>query len=132
MSFNFPLADVISRLNVAARSHVTHVKVEYNKLTVKVLELLYSNGLINSYSILGKNIEVELRYRRGVSIFSSIKLVSKPSKRIFLTLNRLDLQYRCNNFGGFYIVSTPDGLFTSFDCLAYKHASGEVLLKILL
>lgn len=83
MSTNFILADLISRLNVGMRSHVVSVNVPYFNLSLKLVDLLYNNGLIESYIYLGKNIQVNLKYVGGRGIFSSIKIVSKPSKRVY-------------------------------------------------
>lgn len=83
MSLDFTLADFVSRLNVASKAHMLSVDVRYNDLTLKMLDLLYDNGLIDYFTVLGDTILVYLRYSKGMPAFSSLKLVSKPSKRVY-------------------------------------------------
>lgn len=83
MSFNFLLADVVSRLRVASQAHRLTVNVPNTVFTQKFLYLFYQNGLIDFYTILGRNIEVHLRYNKGFCVFSSLVLISKPSKRVY-------------------------------------------------
>ena len=132
MTVDFILADFVSRLNVASKAHMLSVKVRYTDLTLRLLDLLYSNGLIDYFVVLGDVIVVYLRYSKGLSSFSSLKLISKPSKRIYWSFSFLDLVHRCSNFGGFYIISTQVGLLTSTDCILHGSVSGEVLLKVTL
>jgi ribosomal protein S8 len=59
-----------------------------------------------------------------------IVLVSKPSKRIYWTLNFLSKNYRRHDFSTIYILSTSIGLLTQNDVLLAKNFSGEILCKI--
>jgi ribosomal protein S8 len=83
---NFNFADLLVRIKVAYRAHLTSIKVLKNKFTILFLFLLYKIGLIRSYFILEKEnlILVYLKYKKnGRPLIHSIDLVSKPSKRIF-------------------------------------------------
>jgi ribosomal protein S8 len=68
----------------------------------------------------------------GRPIFSKLEVVSKPSKRVFVTLSRLSLNHRYYSFCGFFVISTSKGLFTSNDCLLGLNVSGEVILKVVI
>lgn len=132
MSRDFILADFVSRLNVASKAHMLSVKVRYTDLTVKMLDLFYDNGLIDYFVVLGDTVVVYLRYSKGVGAFSLLKLVSKPSKRIYWSISLLDLIHRCSNFGGFFIISTQFGLLTSNECILYEGVAGETLIEVVL
>jgi ribosomal protein S8 len=66
----------------------------------------------------------------GKASVYNIDLISKPSKRVYWTLNFLSKNYRRYNFSTIYIISTPKGLMTQNDILLTKNFSGEVLCKI--
>lgn len=73
-----------------------------------------------------------MKYNRFADkpIFKKLEVISKPSKRVFFTLNHLSYKCRYNSFCGFYVISTPKGLFTSNDCLLGLNVCGEVILKV--
>ena len=106
------------------------VNVKNTVTCFNVLNILYKNGIIYNFKVEGREINVSLKYLQNRPVFYSIKVISKPGKRVFWTLGQLSLNYNRNNFSGFYILSTSKGLITSNDCLLGQCISGEVLLKI--
>ena len=71
-----------------------------------------------------------LKYKSNKPVIYSIDLISKPSRRIYWTLNLLSHNYSKYSFSTFYIISTSKGLITSNDALLQKNISGEILCKI--
>lgn len=128
----FIFADLITRIKVGYKARLLSIKVLKNKLTISFLFLLYKIGLIRSFHILNneKNILIYLKYKNGKPVIYSIELISKPSRRIYWTLNILSHNYRKYAFSTFYVISTSKGLITSNDALFSKNVSGEVLCKI--
>lgn len=128
--YNF--SDLVIRLKWAYKSHYYSIKVKKNKFTIKFLYLLQKIGIIRGYYFLlnDNNILVFLKYIRGLPCIFDINVISKPSKRIYWTLNFLSKNYRRHNFSVIYILSTPKGLITSNDILLNKNFSGEVICKI--
>src|ERR1700741_3909222 len=110
--YNF--SDLIIRLNLAYKSHLTSIKIKKNKFTIKFLYLLQKIGLIRGYYFLLKenNILVYLKYSNGKACIYHIDLISKPSKRVYWTLNFLSKIYRRHEFSVIYIISTSKGLTT--------------------
>jgi ribosomal protein S8 len=125
------LASLIAQLNLGSIRRLRYITVSYTELTMNIIKLLYKEGIIRLYILRDNKLLIYFKYYKGCSIFK-FKLVSKPSKKIYWTLSKLSLNYNKNNFSGIFIISTPNGLLTSNDCLLYKHISGEVLLKIYL
>lgn len=131
MSYSYELADILVRLNVAGRSHLSTVKIKYTKLALGILVILYNNGLIRGFFVESDStILVYLKYFCGSSVIKKIVLVSRPGRRIYWHLNFLSLKINAKNFGGFYIISTPQGLFTSQQCILLSKNCGEILLKV--
>lgn len=128
--YNF--SDLIVKIKWAYKGHFSSIKVLKNKFAVKFLFLLQKVGLIRGFFFLQdeNNILVYLKYINGKACIYDIDLVSKPSKRVYWTLNFLSKKYRRDNFSMFYIISTPKGLITQNDILLTRNFSGEVLCKI--
>lgn len=83
MSFNYPLAALASTLKVASSNRLIKVKVEFNGLNIRVLDILYKNGVIRGFKVIDKDLFVFLKYKHNSPAFQDIKLVSKPSRRVF-------------------------------------------------
>lgn len=130
MSFNYLLADLVSRLNVSSRRHLRSVRVCNSSFTLRVLVVLYNNGVIRGFNVRRNYIIVLLKYYLGKSAFKQITVVSKPGCRIFWRLGRLSLNYSYNNFSGFFLISSPKGLITSSDSLLGLRLTGEILLRV--
>lgn len=60
----------------------------------------------------GTKILVFFKYFKGCHLFK-FKIISKPSNRVYFSLNKLSLNFSKNNFSGFFVISTPNGLMTS-------------------
>ena len=123
----------LSKLNVARQGHFVSIKVEHTAMTLKLLEMFDEIGIIRGYHIKysENKIKVMLRYVTGsFNIFIKIKQVSKPSKRIFVDMMRLQ---KLKEKGGnnIYIISTPRGIMFDSECLL-NNIGGEVLLKIVM
>jgi ribosomal protein S8 len=132
---NYELADMISRLTVSSRAHLFSVYVRNTNLNFRILKVLYINGIIRGFkfdSKRQKDILVFLKYHRNLPIFKKICIVSRPGCRIYWRLGKLALTYNKGSFAGFYIISTPKGLLTSFEALLLKRRGGEILVQIVL
>lgn len=130
---NYNFADLLVRIKVAYKAHLTSIKVTKTKLTIQFLYLLYKIGLLKSFyiSTTGNTILVHLKYKKnGLPLIHSLDLISKPSKRVYWNLTTLSKNYRKHAFSSFYIISTSKGLMTSNEALLYKNISGEILCKI--
>jgi small subunit ribosomal protein S8 len=133
MCVNFQLADLLVRIKVGCRSYDRTIKVKYTDYNIRILTVLYRQGVISSFHVLNhKDILVTLKYVNSKPLIKDIKLISKPGRRIFWTLRVLSLNYNKNSLNGFYILSTPYGLLTEVECLLNKHISGEVLFQVTL
>lgn len=128
-SSNSLLSSLVAQLNLGSLRRLRFISISYTKLTIDIIKLLYKEGVIRLYILKGTKILVYFKYFKGCHLFK-FKVVSKPSKRIYWSLNKLSLNYSKENFSGFLVISTPNSIITSNDCLLYKHTSGEVLFKV--
>lgn len=130
MSFNYPLSDLVSRLNVSSKRHLDCVRVFNSDLCLRVLQVLYTNGVIRGFAVRSNFIVVFMKYFLGSPAFKKITVMSKPGCRIFWRLGCLSLVYNYSNFSGFFIISSSKGLITSNDALLGLRLTGEILLQV--
>lgn len=122
---------MVSRLNVASSKRLSSVIVFYTTLNMRVLTVLYRNGVIRGFSAKDKRgIMVYLKYYQMRPVFRKLRVVSTPGCRVYWKLSKLSLTHNYNNFSTFYIISSPKGLITSNDALLGMGISGEILLQV--
>lgn len=126
------LSDLIIRLKLAYKCHLISIKILKNKFSIKFLNILYKIGVIRGFYILENenNILVYLKYKNKRATIYDIKVISKPSKRVYWNLNLLSKNYRKHAISNFYIISTSRGLITSNEAILNYSLSGEILCEI--
>ena len=130
MNANYRLALLVSLLNVASRSHFSSLHVAHCPLYLRIIHILTKKGVLRSYSYHPKYVKVYFKYKKGVSAFTSLKVVSKPGNRKWWTCSKLELNSTFLSFSGFYVISTSKGLLTTQEALIDLKVSGEILLKV--
>jgi len=132
MNLNFPLADVITRIRNGQQAKLARVKLNSSKLCLNVLNVLMEEGVIKGYSFKeeDKNLRslyVELKYYKGLPVIKSIKVISKPSKRTYLSVKEI---WKIDSGLGFLILSTSKGVISDKKARKFN-VGGEVLCKVL-
>jgi ribosomal protein S8 len=126
---SYVYSDFISTLNNARRQHFQFILVKNNNKILETLRIFLELNVITSFTIIDdKNIKVYLKYLHRRCVFKDLKLISLPSKRIFVNLVTL-YKLKENSNTCFFIISTNQGLKTDFECI-FDRLSGEVLLKV--
>jgi ribosomal protein S8 len=97
-----------------------------NQKTLKLVQFLYKEGFIQTYSCSKTKIFLFLRYYDNKSFFNEIKLMSKPSQKKFLSYKTI-CNFSKSNKTLFF--STDIGLCNQFDCM--KNLKGGKLLFII-
>ena len=99
------------------------------KICEKFLKILWDEGLIIGYDIDKKDpnqLRIFLKYKNEEPVISSIKLITKPSKRIYYSIKQI---WKLDSSKTFIIFSTNKGLKTIQDCKKLK-IGGEPFLLI--
>lgn len=129
------IGDMITRIRNGHRARLGAVLLHHStpKLCIRILEILEKEGYIlgfqYQYQLKTKKpqIKVLLKYdSTGVSVIKSIFQVSKPGRRVYISLDSL---WKPKNSFGLFIVSTQEGLFIDRDA-RLKNLGGEVLCAI--
>jgi small subunit ribosomal protein S8 len=128
---NDPLGDMLTRIRNAQMRSKSKVATPGSKLRANVLEVLKSEGYIRGYSAteLGNGrseFDIELKYFDGEPVIREIARVSKPGRRVYVSVNNLP---RINNGLGISILSTPKGVMADHDARE-QNVGGEVLCTV--
>ena len=84
------------------------------------LKLLWDEGFILGYKVDPNDfnkLKIFLKYKNGKPVINSIKLLSKPSKRIYWSIDQI---WKIDSSKTFIIFSTNKGLKTIIDCKKLK------------
>jgi small subunit ribosomal protein S8 len=131
MPINDPLGDLITRIRNAQLRNKSKISTPGSKLRERVLEVLKSEGYIRGYATVehagGKNeLEIELKYFDGAPVIREIARVSKPGRRVYVSVKNLP---RINNGLGVAILSTPKGVMADHDARD-ANVGGEILFTV--
>jgi small subunit ribosomal protein S8 len=125
-----PIADMLIRIqNAARRGHAT-VNIPASKLKAGILRVLMAEGFIGQYEQTDDEkpvLKVQLRYvSDGQPIITGMRRISKPGKRVYV--GRRNVTQVLNGMG-MAVLSTSRGLMTDQEA---RQASlgGEVLCHI--
>lgn len=100
-------------------------------LTLSFLDVLFREGLISHYSLLSNgDIEVFLKYYKGVSVINNIKPISTSGRSIYYSLK--DISRWKNSYSSsssFLILNTSKKVFSSNELKDYR-VGGQILCVI--
>jgi small subunit ribosomal protein S8 len=128
---NDPLGDMITRIRNAQMRAKSKVSTPGSRLRANVLEVLKTEGYIRDYSQtdLGNGrseFDIELKYFDGAPVIREIARVSKPGRRVYVSVKNLP---RIGNGLGIAIVSTPKGVMADHDARE-NNVGGEILCTV--
>jgi ribosomal protein S8 len=110
----------------AAMLNKDHIFINKSEKTLKILEVLYTSGYIQTYKCLETKIEVVLRYYNNQSSLKKIVFISKPSYKKFLSYKEI---VNFSNSNRTLIFSTDLGLLSQKDCIR-KSKGGKLLFIV--
>lgn len=123
---NYLIADMLIRIKNGYINKKVTVIVCYSNFCVKILQLLYLNGFINGFIVVGNNIVVKLKYYENDYIYKNLQIISKPGRRRYFDIKNLRKQFYYKNF---VLVSNQHGLMTVKESII-KNCGGEVLFSL--
>src|SRR2546421_6903303 len=131
MSTHDPISDLITRIRNAQMRAKPKVSTPGSKMRANVLEVLKNEGYIRGYAWVehasGRSeLEIELKYFDGSPVIREIARVSKPGRRVYVSVKNLP---RINNGLGVAIVSTPKGVMADHDARD-ANVGGEILCTV--
>ena len=102
---NYVISLIVQQLNFGARRHVRFTKIFKSRLSLRIIWLLYKEGILRTFAVRKDHILVYYKYFLARN-FMKLSLVSRPGLRCYWNLRNLSLNYGFFNFTGFYIIYT--------------------------
>jgi small subunit ribosomal protein S8 len=125
-----PISDMLARIKNACQRYFETVDIPSSKIKAGVLRVLEREGYINGFqevSMDNRNVlRVDLRYYDGKPVIKMLDRVSKPSRRVYSKLKKINAVF--NGFG-VYILSTSKGIMSDAEARE-NNVGGEILCKV--
>ena len=119
--------------NAQARGH-QGVVLPFSKMLFAIAQILKKTGFVEEVNKIKKKkkgsefefISLRLKYENGIGAIRGVKLISKPSRRIYM--GKKDLKPVREGYG-ISVISTPKGLMTG-DEAKKAGVGGEILFEV--
>ena len=125
-----PIADMINRIKNAQAVGKETVEVPFSKIRFEIRKILESTLFVKKVKLKNKkskrSMEITLDYNEGMPKISGVKRISKPGKRMYVSVLKLKKTTRIKSIG---IISTSKGLMTVGEARA-QGLGGEMLCEI--
>ncbi len=130
----YPIGDMLTRIrNANSRFHPS-VSMPHSKMKEAVARILEAEGYIEGYEVVALDpqpeLKIQLKYQGDrsdtVCAISSIQLVSKPSRRVYVGKDSIP---RPLGGMGISIISTSQGIISGKDA-QLRGIGGEVLCEV--
>ena len=131
MAMTDPLGDMLTRIRNGQQARKDSIVTPASKLRVRVLDVLQREGYIRGYSEVefgnGKSeLNIELKYYEGASVIRKIDRVSKPGRRVYVSVKSIP---QVANGLGITILSTPKGVMADHQARE-QNVGGELLCSV--
>lgn len=129
MTMQDPISDLLTRMRNAQMAGHVDVKMPHSKAKCAILEVLVSEGYVESYDVSDEVkavITVQLKYHNGAPVIEEIARVSRPGLRIYKESDDIP---KVRGGLGVAIVSTNKGVMTDKSARAHG-IGGEVLCTV--
>lgn len=122
---NKSISNFLIKLKNSSLINKESINIYFEKTTLKIIEVLYKEGFIQSFIVNyeTKSILIYLRYSYNKSVFKNVKIISLPSKLLYIKFKELTKISSKNNF---ILISTTKGLKTFLECKK-NHLGGKIL-----
>ena len=122
---NKSIANFLIKLKNASLVNKEVLTVQLESMSLKIVSILYKEGFVQSFLVNEdkKQILIYLRYSFNKNVLKNIKIVSSPSKLLYIKYKELT---RISNKNTFILVSTTLGLKTFLECKK-NHLGGKIL-----
>jgi small subunit ribosomal protein S8 len=136
MSFNDPIADMLTRIRNAVRAEHPQVSMPSSKMKVAIAKILTEEGFVGGYEVNDgensphKTLTLDLKYvgkrRTKRSVITNLVRVSLPGQRIYA--GKDEIPYVLSGMG-ISILTTSKGVMTGREAKK-QGVGGEVVCKV--
>ena len=136
MSFNDPIADMLTRIRNAVRAEHSQVSMPSSKMKVSIAKILAEEGFISNYEVTEnknsphKSLTLGLKYvgkrRTKRPVITNLERVSLPGQRIYA--GKDEIPYVLSGMG-ISILTTSKGVMTGREAKKIG-VGGELVCKV--
>ncbi len=136
MSFNDPIADMLTRIRNAVMAGHAQVAMPNSKMKLEIAKILKDEGFLESYEVVDgeretqKTLRLKIKYvgerRERRPVLSGLERVSSPGRRIYT--KKTDIPWVLSGIG-VAILSTPKGVMTGARARQLG-VGGEIICKV--
>jgi small subunit ribosomal protein S8 len=127
MSTNYLLADMITKVRNGQKARLQSIKHVRTTLCENVLDVLIKEGAISNYSFFDRELTVELKYLGNEPTITKISCVSRPGRRVYISVKSL---WDIHRGLGFLVLSTSKGVVSDKEARRLN-VGGEILCKVI-
>ncbi len=124
-----PISDMLIRIKNAQKARHEMVRVSHSKFKYEIARALESNGYVGKIERKGKRVkkvlEIELKYKNEKPAIMDVRLISKPSNRLYAGVGDL----HAGRKGGMTLISTPKGVMSTGDARK-QHVGGMLIAEV--
>lgn len=125
---NNHICNMIATINNGQLAKKAFVLQTHKKACEGILNVLWDEGFILGYKISKNNlktIKIFLKYKNGFPVISLMKVLSKPSLRIYYSVKQL---WKLDSSKGIIILSTSKGFMSNNDCKNFFLGGEPIIL----
>ncbi len=120
------ISDVLARIQNAITVKKREIVIPNNKITLAVVDVMKKEDLLDNYNVTEEGIELSLKYIDNVSVIESLRKISKPGKRMYISYK--DIKPVMNG-RGISVISTSQGIMSGALAKS-KKLGGELICEI--
>lgn len=124
-----PISDMFIRIKNAQKAGHELVKIPYSKFKHDIAKALERSCYLGKTERRGKRarkiLEMELLYKDENPVISGVRLLSKPSRRLYISYKNLSKP----RHGGVILLTTPKGIMTDKEARKEK-VGGQLLAEV--
>lgn len=122
-----PVSDFFIRIKNGYRAKAASVVIPFSQLKGEIARVLEARGYIGAMEKKGRKVrkflEIELKYPDGMNALTDVRLISKPSRRMYIKKSEIRPVRQGH---GMLIISTSKGIMSGED--ARKAGIGGVAI----
>ena len=120
------ISDMLTRIRNANQMRYKTVDIPATKMTLKIADILTSEGYTDGYEVKDGMMVLNLKYNKKERVITGLKRISKPGLKVYAKASEMP---RVLNGLGIAIVSTSKGVMTDREARK-QNVGGEILAYI--
>lgn len=124
-----PIADMLTQIRNAMKVAKAEVIIPFSKVKLAIAAILVQEGYVeraDKTEDQPAKLRLVLKYTGRKPVISSLKRISTPGRRVYVTKDRLP--WVLNNYG-VAIISTSYGIMSNREARK-KHIGGEIICEV--